>query len=35
MVPLVGLEPTLPKERDFKSRVSTGFTTTAGGRDKI
>ena len=29
MVPRVGLEPTLPKERDFKSLVYTNFTTAA------
>lgn len=29
MVPGEGLEPTLPKERDFKSLVSTDFTIRA------
>ncbi len=29
LVPRVGLEPTLPKERDFKSLVYTNFTTAA------
>jgi hypothetical protein len=29
MVPRVGIEPTLPKEQDFKSCVYTNFTIAA------
>lgn len=32
VVPGVGLEPTLPKERDFESLASTNFATRAGRR---
>ena len=31
MVPGAGLEPAWPRPRDFKSLVSTDFTTRAGG----
>ena len=30
LVPKVGLEPTLPKERDFESRASASSATSAG-----
>lgn len=33
MVPGVGIEPTLPKEQDFKSCASTNFATRAKLKD--
>ena len=35
MVPGAGLEPAWPRPRDFKSLVSTSFTTRAGGREDV
>jgi hypothetical protein len=34
MVPQVGLEPTLPKERRFECRASASFTTGAWRKDR-
>ena len=35
MVPLAGIEPALPKERDFESRASTNSAREASSNDQV